>query len=172
MVPRGARNELAIQLTAAKPRRMSVLQQVGPSYVSEDSQVTPRHTHTHTCVHTRGLCLPGTNNLPIGSAGQAMGAGQRWGSWPLGGRGQPGWLFRLPGNKMFHSSLEENNPGDSFPLSFFNLLACYGTATDSPRRDTLKSPLPFLCLSSVHTRCMYVKPPPLPAGTLIPSQLC
>ena len=64
MVPRGARNELAIQLTAAKPRSMNVLQQVGPSCVSEDSQVTPRHIHTHTHTHTHTWSLPSRNQQP------------------------------------------------------------------------------------------------------------
>ena len=134
---------------------MCVLQQVGPSWVSGDGQVVSPPT--------REPCPPGTNKQPRWLYGQARGLGM---GVTATGRERPGWLFRLPGNKMFHPSLEENNPGDSFPLFFFlTILACYGRATDSPRRDSFKLPLPFLCLSSIYT-CMCVNPPSLPHRNL------
>lgn len=50
---------------------------------------------------------------------------------------------------MLHSSLEENNPVDPFPLFYFifyTTLVCYGHRLYKER--TLKLPSPFLCLSS------------------------
>ena len=84
MVPRGARNELAIQLTAAKPRSMNVLQQVGPSCVSEDSQVTPRHIHTHTHTYTHVVSAfqePTTYPLALPAKQQGWGRGGGHGHW-------------------------------------------------------------------------------------------
>lgn len=135
MVPGGARNELAIQLTSA-------LAETKECPAAGRSQRPGRGRQQHR-VHVVAVLLePAT--CPASSDGQARGAGSR-GVRPR--EGEAGCLLRPPRNETSHSSLEKSIPVDSFPLPVFTVLARYGRAAGASRRDTFKLHPSLLCLS-------------------------
>lgn len=158
MVPRGARNELGIQLTSALAETMEC-PAAGRSQPGESGTIP----HVHVLLALQESTASNASSSPDG---QAMGG------VTATGRESTGRLLRPPGNKMFHSQLEENNPIDAFPLSSLLFLLAL-TESQTLQGEILFDYLFLFCLSpSTSANCVCMNPHPHPTQILIPQQLC
>lgn len=117
--------------------------------------------------------LPSWNQQPTTPPLMAKQGG--WSRGPGHWEGESRCLLRPPRNEMFHSSLEENIPVDSLPLSFFLLFLLTMAEPQTFQGEILLNYLLFFCSQHLHQYWPHAFEPTITTTTsqiLIPNQLC